>query len=112
MPAKSMMIVSSGIAIISAMMRVTARYLNASTALASSASICSDHFHRAQFGADAGANPAGDEQRGGERSGFANHRNRQPGRNHRLGAEPFERRSCVHRQHDADRQPGRADERS
>ena len=44
MPAKSIMIVRSGIAIISAMMRVTARYLNASTALASSASICSVTF--------------------------------------------------------------------
>ena len=38
------MIVSSGITIISAMIRVTARYLNASTALASSASICSLTF--------------------------------------------------------------------
>jgi hypothetical protein len=44
MPAKSIMIVSTGIAIISAMMRVTARYLNESTAFASSASICSVTF--------------------------------------------------------------------
>ena len=44
MPQKSMTVVSSGIAMMQAMMRVTARNLNASTATASSASICSVTF--------------------------------------------------------------------
>ena len=38
-------------------------------------------------------------------------RDGQAGRNHRLGAEPLERRAGVHRQHDADRQAGDGDQR-
>ncbi len=111
MPAKSIMIVSSGITIISAMIRVTARYLNASTALASSASICSRHLHRADLGADAGADASRHEESSGQRTCFADERDREPRGNHRLGAEALERGACVHRQHDADREARRENQR-
>ena len=105
------MIVSSGIAIISAMMRVTARYLKASTALASSASICSVTFI-APISAPMPAPTRPDTSSPAvERPGFANERDREPGRNHRLGAKPLERCAGVHRQHDADRESGGENQR-
>ena len=48
---------------------------------------------------------------GGQRTGFADQRHRQAGRNHRFGAEPLERGARVHREHDADRQAGDGNQR-
>ena len=67
--------------------------------------------HRAELRADAGADPARQEQRRRQRTGLADERDRQAGRNHRLGAESLERRARVHRQHDADRHARHRDER-
>ena len=68
--------------------------------------------HRAELGADAGADRgprASSPAR--QRPGLAHQRDGEPGRDHRLGAEPLERGPRVHRQHDADRHPGDGDQR-
>ena len=69
------------------------------------------HAHRAELGADAGADAARQEQAGGQRPRLPHQRNRQARRDHRFGAEALERRARVHRQHDADREAGDGDER-
>ena len=67
--------------------------------------------HRAELGADAGADPAGQQQARRQRPRLAHERNRQAGRDHRFGAEALERRARMHRQHDADRHAGDRDQR-
>ena len=67
--------------------------------------------HRAELGADAGADAARQQQAAGQRPGLAHQRDRQAGRDHRLGAEALERRARVHREHDADRDARDGDER-
>ena len=64
------------------------------------------HPHRAELGADARADAARHEQTRGERAGLADQRDGEAGRDHRLGAEPLERRARVHRQHDANGEAG------
>jgi hypothetical protein len=87
-----MMVVSSGIAMMHARMRVTARNLN-------------------DLGADPRSHPAGNEKAGDQRSRLANQRNRQPRGNHRFGAETLERGARMHRQHNADGEARQCDER-
>ena len=60
------------------------------------------HAHRAELGADPGADPARQQKPGRKRPGLAHQGDRQPGRNHRFGAEPLERGAGVHREHHAD----------
>ena len=69
------------------------------------------HLHRADLGADAGADAPGHEEPRDQRSRLADERDRQAGGNHRLGAEALERGARVHRQHDADREARREDQR-
>ena len=105
------MIVRSGIAIINAMMRVTARYLNAVDGIGFEGVDLLAHFHRADLGADAGADAPSHEEPGGQRARLADERNREAGWNHRLGTEALERGACMHRQHDADREAGGENQR-
>jgi hypothetical protein len=69
------------------------------------------HLHRADLGANTGANAPSHEEAGYEGAGFANERNSKGGGNHYLGAEALERGACVHREHNADRDARREDER-
>ena len=108
---KFIMVVRIGSAMMQATTRVTTRYLKASTADASSASICSV----TRIAPSSAPMPApmrpDSSSAGGQRTGLAHQRDRQPGRDHRLGAEALERRARVHREHDADGDAGHGDER-
>ena len=55
------------------------------------------HTHRPKLGANAGADAARQQQPRGKRSRLSYQRDRETGRNHRFGAESFERRAGVHR---------------
>jgi hypothetical protein len=97
-------------AIISALIRVTARYLKASTAFASSVDLFGD-AHRAKLGADPSTHASRYEKPRSERPCFANQGDGEARRDQRFGAEPLERRARVHRQDDADCEAGRENQR-
>lgn len=68
-------------------------------------------FHRAKLSADPRTDAAGDEQARGKRSSLANQGNRQSSGDHRLGAKTLERCPGMHRQHDANREAGKRNQR-